>query len=239
MNTEIFKELGLNNREIDVYIILVREGELNASKIASFTKINRTTVYLELNNLINKGLVNTVVKNSKKFFNAAPPEKILDILEERKRKANDAIIQLNSLKKSQEKTKIQYFEGKEGVKNLYLDAIKENKNILVFGGTGIGFSTFKFYYPQIYREVKKKNIGGRMIVNEDVSKEFELNYRDFSVDIKYMPKEFSSLVTTIIYGDKVALQSLQEGNIYFLLIEDKNLADSYRNTFEFMWKNLK
>ncbi|MCA9495631.1 MAG: hypothetical protein KC589_01710 [Nanoarchaeota archaeon] len=237
MNIEIFKELGLNEREIHVYINLIKEGELTASKIATFTKINRTTVYLELNNLIEKGLVNSVIKNSKKYFSGVSPEKLLDILEERKRKVEEAITELNLMKKSQKKAKVQYFEGKEGVKNLYLDAIKENKDICVFGGTGLGFKAFKFYYPQIYRQVKKTNIKGKMIVNSGTKEDFDF-YKEYNTQIKYMPKEFSSKVTTIIYANKVALQSLQEDNIYFLLIEDKNLADSYRNTFEFMWQNL-
>lgn len=238
MNVEIFKELGLNQREVQVYITLIKEGELTASKIASFSKINRTTVYLELNNLIAKGLVNSIIKNHKKYFNASPAEKLLDILEERKRKVRKIINELNSLKKSQKKAKIQYFKGKEGVKNLYLDVIKENKDICVFGGTGIGFEIFKFYYPQIYRQVKNTNIKGKMIVNAGTENEFEF-YKEYNTKIKYMPKDFPSKVTTIIYGDKVALQSLQKDNTYFLLIEDKNLAKSYRNTFEFMWQSLK
>ena len=237
MNLEILKDIGLNEREVSVYTTLVKEGELNASKIAYYTKINRTTVYLELDNLINRGLVNFIVRNHKKYFSATRPEKIIDILEERKRQAQKLVSELNSLQKSKDKTKVQIFEGKEGVKNLYLDALKENTHMCVFGGTGIGFKTFKYYYPQIYRQAKNSNISARFIVNTGTEKDFNY-YGKFNAKIKYMPKGYESKVTTIIYANKVALQSLQEDNIYFLLIEDKNLAESYRNTFEFMWKSL-
>ncbi len=238
MDLEIFKELGLNEREIKVYVCLIKEGELTATKIANFTKINRTTVYLELDNLIEKGLANFIIKDSKKYFNATPPEKLLDILEERKRKLKNVVTELNNLKKSPEKVGVRYFEGKEGVKNLYLDVMKEDKDVFVFGGTGIGFKTFKYYYPQIYRQYENKKFRGKMIVNSGTEKDFEI-YKKFNVEVRHVPKGYDSKVTTIVYGDKVALQSLQEDNIYFLLIEDKNLAMSYRNTFNFMWESLK
>ena len=79
MDKEILQEVGLNDKEAIIYFELLKEKIANASKLAKLTKINRTTVYLELENLTRKGLVSYVIKNSKRYYQAALPEKLLDL----------------------------------------------------------------------------------------------------------------------------------------------------------------
>lgn len=64
----------------------------------------------------------------------------------------------------------------------------------------------------------------------------EKNHPKEFLEIKYLPKEYKSYVTTIIYGDKVGIQSLQEDNIYVTIIKDKMLAKTYKNYFDILWK---
>ncbi len=66
----------------------------------------------------------------------------------------------------------------------------------------------------------------------------ETHSRDY-LKIKYLPQEYEADVTTIIYGDKVAIQSLQKENIYVIIIKDGFLYKTYKNYFNFMWKTAK
>ena len=50
--------------------------------------------------------------------------------------------------------------------------------------------------------------------------------------------KITSKSTTIIYSNKIAIQSLQEDNIYVIVITDELLYKSYRNYFEFMWNSI-
>lgn len=55
------------------------------------------------------------------------------------------------------------------------------------------------------------------------------------LDAKYIPKEFTNPVSTVIYGDKTAI-ILWEEVPFAVLIESAKIARSYRNTFELLWK---
>ena len=53
-------------------------------------------------------------------------------------------------------------------------------------------------------------------------------------ETKFLPKNYITSSSTIIYGSKVAIISWTDNPVGFLL-EDKQTADSYRTYFEFMW----
>ena len=57
-------------------------------------------------------------------------------------------------------------------------------------------------------------------------------------EIKYVPSEFHSSVSTYIFDGKVALLMWVE-NPLGILIEHKEVYESYRNYFEYLWKTAK
>ena len=54
-------------------------------------------------------------------------------------------------------------------------------------------------------------------------------------DIKYVPEEFNSSVSTYIFDNKVAMIMWVE-NPLAILIEHKAVYESYKNYFEYLWK---
>lgn len=232
MKKEVFEDLGLNERETKVYLSLLKKKQANALDISKDTKINRTTVYFELENLINKGLASYIIKKSKKLFHPSPPEKILDYIEEKKENFKKILPELSELHELIEKPIIEVYEGKEGIKSFYLDILKEKSDVYAFGVTGIAFETLKYYFPQYMKKVIKTNIKIKYIANKDSKKYFDnIDYHNF--EIKYTKAQAS--VTTIIYSNKIAIQSLKEENFYVTIIEDKNLNETYKNYFNMMW----
>ena len=113
---EELKKFGLNEKEADVYLTLLKEKKATASKIAKLSKLNRTTAYLELDNLMKKGLINYVIKNSKRYYQPANPEKLLSILEEKKEFIKKILPELKSLTSEINPFKTEVYEGKEGIK---------------------------------------------------------------------------------------------------------------------------
>lgn len=241
IDTSILNEIGLNEKEKIIYINLLKKQESSANQLAKLTKINRTTVYLELENLKSKGFVSFIIKNNKKTFSAKNPKIILEMLEEKKIKVKELIPQLELLNVSSEKPQIEVYEGKEGIKTMYLDFLKERKqfNFYILGSTGFGFEEFKYYYPQYYKKIEQLKFNAKMIANsntkinqEDFNKTFNYKFK-----IKYVTKKYYSEVTTIILNNTVYMQSLKD-NFYLIKITDKNLAKSYKNQFELLWNNL-
>lgn len=236
MKEEILQEIGLNEKESKIYLTLLKEKSCTASKLAKLTKINRTTSYLELENLMNLGLVSYVVKDSKRYYQAASPEKLIEILDTKKAKIHSILPQLKGMHKSIEPFKFEVFEGKEGIKTFYQEIINSNaKEILVFGATGRAFEILKFSYPHFLKKFIKLNIKERALANQESKRNMEKHPKTH-IKVKYLPKEYKAEVSTVIYKGKVAIQSLHKDNIYVVVITDDLLYNSYKNYFEFMWR---
>lgn len=229
------KEFGLKDNETKVYLELLKQKSSTASNLAKLTKINRTTAYLELENLTRLGLVSYVIKNSKRYYQAAPPEKLIEILDSKKSKIQSVLPDLKSMHKNIELFKIEVFEGKEGIKTFYQDILNNTKEVLAFGVTGKAMEVLEFSYPHFLKKFMKANIKEKALANLS-SKKIMKTHSRAHLKIKYLPQEYEAKVTTIIYSNKIAIQSLQKENIYVVIIKDKFLYETYKNYFNFMWK---
>ncbi|MCK4552989.1 hypothetical protein KAT80_02195 [Candidatus Pacearchaeota archaeon] len=234
---KILEEFGLNERESKIYLALLKEKSCTASKLAKLTKINRTTAYLELENLMQIGLVSYTIKNSKRYYQCASPKKLVEILETKKKKIKSILPKLENFHKSVEHFKIETFEGKGGLKTFYQDILNNAKDVVAFGVTGLAFEILEFEFPHFIKECKKRKITARYIANQNSRKLLKKLPKNF-VKIKYLPKIYDAGITTIIYKNKIAIQSLQKENIYIVVITDKTLYADYKNYFEFMWSSI-
>ena len=57
-------------------------------------------------------------------------------------------------------------------------------------------------------------------------------------EIRFLPKNYATPAATNIYGNKVAIINWTE-NPLAILINNKEIADSYRKYFEILWKSAK
>jgi len=235
MIKETLQELGLNEKESLIYLKLLEQKNCTASKLAKLGKINRTTAYLELENLTKKGLVSFVIKDSKRYYQAASPDKLLEILETRKAKLKEVLPILKKRHKSIEPFQFEVFEGKEGIKTFYQDILKEGKEVLAFGVTGKAFEILRFEFPHFIKKYEKAKLTARYLANKD-SKRLLKTLPKSKVKVKYLPEKYKSEITTIIYSNKIAIQSLIKENLFVIVISDKKLSEGYKNYFEFMWK---
>ena len=116
--------LGLSPKESEIYIALVKEGETAANKLAKLTDSNRTVTYNVLQNLLRKGLISFVIRNSKRFYQISNFENLLVNIQEKELLAKETISKLKNLKPSKTQENIvEIYEGKEGLK-----MIKDIKN---------------------------------------------------------------------------------------------------------------
>lgn len=73
------QELGLLPAEAQVYLALVRNGAIGGSTIASVTGFPRSSVYLTINSLLDKGLIEGGAGHGSRF-SVVPPDKALPSL---------------------------------------------------------------------------------------------------------------------------------------------------------------
>jgi len=233
---EELKEIGLTEKEIRVYIACLKLGSAVVQDIAKKANTYRTYTYEMLKSLKEKGLVNSVIKSGKQYFEVSPPHKILSILKERELNMKRILPQLNALYKSVvEKPRVEFYEGKEGLKTILDDLISTNEEILVYGSTRKQLALLNFYFPNYVKRRVKAGIRIR-VITEQSPETIELSKRNKEElrEIAFFPKNFESPTATNIYGNKIAILSFEKEPVG-IIIENEDIARTQRIVFEMLW----
>jgi hypothetical protein len=136
---------------------------------------------------------------------------------------------------NEKKVKVEVFEGKEGFRTALNrtieDAKKEGKEILMLNAlANILEKIDPIYQAKYYVMKKQEKIHTRYIFNNRVNmpKSPNAEYRFFSSPV-------NNLATTSIHGDSVIFWLITDPLIA-IIVESKELAESYKNNFNELWK---
>ncbi len=229
---EKLMQIGLEAREADVYIQLLKKPRQTATEIAKRTKINRTVVYSVLDKLIEKGLVSYILIKEKKHFSANNPRTLGDFLKDKERVFNEVLPALELIKENKnEPVKVEVFEGVKGEIAVLKDIIKEGKNYVSFGDDGSWIKISETLVEQYLRQIVEKGIREKVLLKQGTKLIGNLK----NSEIRYLPKNLIMNTITTIYGDKVAI-SIFEEPYFIILIKSKSLANTYRSFFNILWK---
>jgi sugar-specific transcriptional regulator TrmB len=243
MNTETLVSLGLSRREAEVYYALLQVDDSLASDISEKTKESRTNTYDTLNSLIKKGLVAYVIKENRKYFMATDPKKLLEWMDTRKEEIDkerklveNLIPDLKKLRLPQKKkVVVEVFEGKEGFRTALNktieDAKKGNKEILMLNALAdILKKIDPIYQAKYYLMKKQEKIHTRYIFSNRVDMPKSPN-----AEYKFLNSPSTNMSATSIHGDSVIFWLITEPLIA-IIVQSKELADSYRSNFNELWK---
>jgi sugar-specific transcriptional regulator TrmB len=223
------KQAGLTENESKVYLALVDNGSSLAGRISRLTGLHRRTVYDVTEMLIKKGLIGYILKNNRRYFEASNPNRILEILQEKEDILTPVVTNLiTKYNSKKEKQETNFYKGKEGLKAIFEDQLNY-KEILILGASPQAYEILKFYFKWYDEKRTKKKIKVKIIAYDKKITNIPL------AEIRYLPKKYESPVAMNIYGNKTAIILWAEKPIV-IAIREKEIADSYRNHFELMWK---
>jgi sugar-specific transcriptional regulator TrmB len=239
MNIDSLKQIGLNENESKVYLALLQSEESSASEIAKKTGINRSLVYSILESLAEKGIASYVLKNNKRFYRAAEPQKILSMLKEKEKIFSSILPELIAMQKPKgKKPVIEILEGKEGIKTIFNDILRLKQEWDAFGSSGAGKELLGPYVDAFEKERQKAKIILNVICTRTEDglkrgKEFEGMKL---TNVRYAVETYDSPASNYIYGDRIVIIFWYKEFPFALRIIDKNLAESYKNYFNALWK---
>jgi sugar-specific transcriptional regulator TrmB len=246
MEKQTLKQLGLSSEEIKLYQKLLEIGKTSAGKLIESTNLKRGTVYNYLDSLVGKGLVVKKQGEKKLYFEPQSPDKLRDLLNSKKDQIKSIETNLDNLiptLKSKfnlavEKPVIRYFEGKEGIKQIYKDTLKDTKLIKVIRSIydDKEFSQYlnTYYAPKRARlGIKTKIISQLQGEHEIVSHDKELLKRRKTIK----EEDFPAPTEIDIYGDKVAMISFKR-KLVGIIIENKDVAETMEHIFNQLWQKL-
>lgn len=162
MLNEILKTLGFSDKEVLVFLSLMKNGSSTAAVISRKTGLNRTTVYDIFELLTQKGIISKYKKKGATFFFAKNPEELISYLEREKndyiqsieRKKNDVktilseLISLQGI--SNTRPKVQFFEGEKGLREAYEDTLTCRDKILAYTNVQEMFDALPNFFPRIF-----------------------------------------------------------------------------------------
>ncbi|MCX6750579.1 MAG: hypothetical protein NTZ83_03925 [Candidatus Pacearchaeota archaeon] len=231
--------LGLTKNESKVYTALVKLNLASVNEISRKTNVPRVNIYDILESLKSKGLVASITKSNKQFFEPANPERLNELFEQKQKEISNtkkAIQELfEEFNKNSEKKDVALFKGKLGIKSVLKDVLNSKTEIINYGSTGKFPETYKEYFDiwedsRIRNKIKMRIVTSKSIRGKHPKKKLQ--------EVRYLDLEFTNLTSTFIYENKVAIFTWT-GDPVAILIENSELAESYRNYFESLWKTAK
>jgi sugar-specific transcriptional regulator TrmB len=242
-------EFGLSEKEARVYLALLELEVAAVSEIAKTAEVNRSSAYVVLESLKKKGLVS--VSGDKKIQNyvAVSPELLLHEAENRAKKTQDLKNKINNIlselkalhKDTKHRPKVMVFEGKSGLREVYWDILKTPgaNDLRVFADPARIFNLFPDFMNQNIARIKK---GIKMYAINPATKEsinlLKMPLRNSQDEFALIPKnKFNFSSDIAIWGDKIGLASPREQ--FGIIIENKEIAEMLRNSFELAWQEAK
>ncbi len=241
------QKIGLTEKEAKIYLAALQLGGDKVQEIAVKAGLKRSTAYVILDELKQKGLIFHEKKPGADIYVAVNPDALKHMMDDRKKSLDEALPFLRAMHAGEKsKPQVQVFEGVEGMKHIYLDTLWKSKGEILF------FSSIKKIYevfPNILDEwltdktgQRAKNRRTRELINPE------------TVDIEYGQKSIADNPNTqirviakderhqfwatdnAIVDDKIMMVSL-EGKLFTTVIQNNVLADTMRTLYELAWQS--
>lgn len=239
---ELLKDIGLVDKEAQVYSALLPLGSASVRALAEKTGINRGTVHDALLALEEKGLVLSERRGSKRRFLVRSPAEILQTLENQKnkieateKKVEEALPTLLSFyAKEGGRPSVEYFDSDEGIRLILKDVLNtvshlDQKEYVLYSSKSMRSYLYKLF-PDFTKEKVKLGIKTKVMALGEGGDPKNLKM----AERKWVDSDAPAYI--LIYGPKVALISVAEDNTPFgVLIRDEKIAKTQRIIFDNLW----
>lgn len=239
MFNEFLMEIGLSEKEALVYVELLKVDSDSVSSIADRTKINRTTVYPVIEQLIEKKLVEEISNDGKSVYKAFSPDRIQTYIEtqqiklrESHSKADDIIPQLKAIsRESGQRPIVEYYEGREAILKANYDSQMSSEDS----------SVVHMIYPRDILEgiftkeelSKARSVRiGKNIRSKSIYTYSKGDYNpDQTGDRYHIESDKYPIKADIeVNGDKVYMHVFGD-NIGSVFVKNKDIADTIKSLF--------
>lgn len=243
---ESLKTLGLTDEEIVVYLCALQEGSATALELARLTDIPRTTVYLLIDALTEKGLLSLPDTAIKKRYVPASPDALLKVatkkqhaLSQTLKTLEDELPQLKALYEvHHHKPVLRYFTG-EDVKKIYAEALHEGKIYLqcptLHGGSILG-DFRKTYLDGVFTSFAHSF---EMVPQSKEGKAYQHEFHSSRNQIRLFPESYTACVDKLLFGDSVAYITYPQDRVQGIVITDKDIAHAEKIQYLTLWERVK
>jgi HTH-type transcriptional regulator, sugar sensing transcriptional regulator len=241
--TVLLEKLGLSDKESALYLALLELGQAEVATIASKANVKRSTAYVLLDSLRDKGFV-SLQDGASRQFQAEDPRKIL-AYEKTKVAQLEKVLpgMLGLASMSAHKPGTRFFSGKEGIRAVYEESLLQPKGseILAIGNAEAVERCIEGFQDWYIKRRAGSGIAMRAIIPA-TREGLKVAARD-STELRetrlLSPDDFTEPVEVNVYGNKVSAVSFVEDELIGVIIESEVLANVHRQLFELLWRSAK
>lgn len=247
---ELFRKLGVNDNEREVYLAVLKAGKIAPNDVARLTHINRTTVYSIGKKLGKLGLLNEDLGQKFHYLVATPPEKLIGLLEreakalaEKKKVAESLIKELAHFKSEKQYSvpRIRFVEENELEHYLYEAYPRWAESVAKVDNVWRGFQDdtlterYQTWIEWTWKQPRQKKLQVEFFLNEAVV-ERSLYKMHPTRRMKRLPQgvEFDS--SFWVTGDYLVMLQTRHRPHYLVEIHDTVLARNQRELFKGLWQ---
>lgn len=251
----VLQELGMSDKEIDIYLLLLTVGTAPASVLGQRTGIQRSTAQYTCQQLAKQGIITMVEKGNAYLYTAEAPEKILLLLEKQRsdlglkeQRVHQILPELKQLRYAESVLpRVRFFEGADGVLQAYrmiVDELRPGEEVLSYVNPitpeedHIGLLPVIAEYEAARRE---KGVKARFIsVDCPAAREWmKENETDTLNQVRIMPGKFRfSAAENILYKNKISSMNVGKNVVFASIVQNESIMNLQANAFEALWKAL-
>lgn len=233
---DILSRNGFSEKEAKVYLTCLSLGPSTVLEISRKAELSRGSCYDLLEEMTEKGYVSKLHKEKHLIFSPVDPDTLLQRTEENVRKLELALPELKGLFHKHARPRVRYFEGLDGVKQVYLDTLTATTEILNYANSREIRQHWPNYDEEYVAERCEKGIFLKGIAPDDewgqaVQRDDAKCLRETRL-LSAQDFQFTNEIN--IYDNKVAITSFQNDMIG-ILIESDAIADTQRDIFKMAW----
>lgn len=226
-----------------MYDVLLRERKALYGQIIKKTRLHRSVVYDTMDKLVKKGVVYVVIENGTKVFYAEPLQVLIDKSKEEQELAKQKELLVLKIQRKLENAHmcdehdILVYKGSKGMVTFFNTLLEEDKSCLVMGAPRESADMMPPGYWGKYNRLVSENGGKpKYLFNDSLREWAKTNIGGIPhISVRYLPKQFDPLTETCITKKSLYLSIWKLAPVG-IIIRDENVAKSYRQYFDHLWK---
>ena len=243
ISTSKLEAFGLTEKEAAVYAAALEIGAATADQLAKQSGIKRSTTYLQIEQLTEKGLMSSFEQVKKTLFTPESPDNLERLLEKQKK---DLELKQDFLKKelpeltqlfegAGERPLVRFYQGKEGIISLREESLKtKSKELLVITSNDDLQRVFSREEREAFSTKRSKSgVVTRLLYTREAGKFLEKAH-DKTKFAFMSPGNLNLGTDIVIYDDFVAMMTLK-GSLVGVLIQSSEVSKSMKSIFELLW----
>jgi sugar-specific transcriptional regulator TrmB len=229
---EVLEAIGFDEKEITIYLALLKVGQASVNELLQQTQIERRTIYDVLERLVQKGRASFYEENKRRVFMPTKPEVLLLDLEQKKESFKQIIPKLTQLEMQPKEVKVELLKGTQGLQTIFHEVIQKKCNHIAFGNIS----------PLIYEKRYARIVKTFLQANEEQGLQEKIIFTKGDPINKIKKGQYRAVekalvfpTPTLIYGN-VVTQYIYTEPLTIIKITSDEVARTHKKYFEHFWK---